>query len=493
MKIQLLLKQKEVNNKGESPIYFRLRKTNQQGKRTEARIKTEVYVLSKYFKDGTLSTRTPKYAEYNTILSNIHSQIFRILGEIMSEGLEPNPSLLKKRYLERIGSKEEFTPKVITFWDCFDEYLKTKRNTTRGYQKTLNCLKNRLKDFEENKKTTITFDLIIGKPTYFKSELVNFFWEEKNLTNGYVNKLLSNLSNFLYYANNNGYISKKPKLGNVPDIDRDELIYLKTDEVLKLFDCSDWDYSEHKDFSENPHIVLKMQDRLYHTKEKYGEQLIVTNWELVKDIMLFLCAIGCRFGDIKKFKVKDFSFEKDQSFFEITQEKGKKRVVVPVNPVSSHIFKKYSRGKTLEQPLFPSISLDKFNKQIKLVLEYYKFNRLVTRPKMKGSEIVDGEERFLWELMSSHSGRRSFAKNLVDIQTMDYKTVMKLTGHRTFSQFKKYISVNKEDKLKAGKLYSMEEKNENKDFEIEMANIISKIKSEEDKQDLIKMARRFLS
>jgi integrase len=493
MKVQLYLKQNEVNNEGEKRIYIRLRKTSKERKRTEARIKTEIYVLGKYFNDGTLSTRTPRYADYNSILSATVSEIYRIIAEIKEEGLEPNPSLVRKRYYERLVSKEEITPKAATFWDCFEEFCKTKRNKSRGYLKTLKTLKNRLQDYEGFNNSKITFNLIIGKPSYFKDELVNFFWEKKNLSNGYINKLLANLSNFLHYANYNGYINKKPKLTRIADIDRDEKVYLKVDEVQRLFnDCTEWDYLDEKDFSKNPHIVLKTQERWYHTRDKYGSQLIVTNWELVKDIMLFLCAVGCRFGDIKNFKVRDFSFEKDESFFEIIQAKGKNRVIVPVNDVSSHIFRKYSRGKTYEQPLFPPISLAKFNKQIKLVLRYFKFNRLVSRPKMKGSKIVDGEDRFLWELISSHAGRRSFAKNLVEIGTMDYKTAMKLTGHKTYSQFEKYLSVDKADKLKAGQLYRQKDK-ELDITETELLDVISKINKEEDRKLLLQTAKRFLN
>jgi ABC-type transporter Mla subunit MlaD len=69
---------------------------------------------------------------------------------------------------------------------------------------------------------------------------------------------------------------------------------------------------------------------------------------------------------------------------------------------------------------------------------------------------------------------------------------MKLTGHKTFSQFEKYISVNKEDKLKAGQLYR--QKNTKVDVtENELLNIFSSIQSEDDKKLLLQMARKFLN
>ena len=37
---------------------------------------------------------------------------------------------------------------------------------------------------------------------------------------------------------------------------------------------------------------------------------------------------------------------------------------------------------------------------------------------------------------------------------MDYSTIMKLSGHKTFSEFSKYISVTQTDVLKSRGLYS---------------------------------------
>jgi hypothetical protein len=39
---------------------------------------------------------------------------------------------------------------------------------------------------------------------------------------------------------------------------------------------------------------------------------------------------------------------------------------------------------------------------------------------------------------------------------MDYSTIMKLSGHKTFSEFSKYISVTQTDVLKSRGLYSLE-------------------------------------
>jgi integrase len=95
------------------------------------------------------------------------------------------------------------------------------------------------------------------------------------------------------------------------------------------------------------------------------------------------------------------------------------------------------------------------------------FKRLVKREIMGGGELRKGTEKdvFTYELLSSHSGRRSFIKNLIDMGTMDNWSIMKLSGHKTLSSFQKYVSVNKEDIKKGKDLYS-KEFDENEDREI---------------------------
>jgi integrase len=77
---------------------------------------------------------------------------------------------------------------------------------------------------------------------------------------------------------------------------------------------------------------------------------------------------------------------------------------------------------------------------------------------MVGGELRKGSEKdvFTYELLSSHSGRRSFIKNLIDMGTMDNWSIMKLSGHKTLSSFQKYVSVNKDDIKKGKDLYSKE-------------------------------------
>jgi len=480
--VNVSLKLDTSNNGKEKPLYIRLRGKSVNGKTEETSISTEIKLLPRHFKNNGISKSSPNYSSKIKVVNSILDEIENIIGEINHQGEIPNPTLVKHLYSENRVSKEVVTPNYRSFWNSFEEFYLSKKHNSRGYVKTLLTLKNHLLGFQKHSKRTITFEYITGKTILFQSHFQDYLWSQKNLSNGYINKLFNNLSNFLFWSQQLNYIQQKPKFTKLREVDRDEKIYLKTEEVYKLFSSSKWNYKEKKSFKTNPHITT-IRESLEGTRSKhFGNELKVTNWELVKDVFLFMSSVGCRYSDIEHFKVRHFDFDSNVQTLTWIQQKTNKSVSVPVTDISGNIFKKYSGGKSLEQRLFPKISQQKFNKHLKLLLKDLKFNRLVSHPKMKGSEIIDNDDKQLWELISSHSGRRSFIKNLIDLGNMDYKTIMKLSGHRSYSEFLKYVSVNQEDLMKGSQLYKLQSRDEQDEME-EIINTISSF--DDDKRKLV--------
>jgi integrase len=457
MNFSLKIYSKSPNHLNEYPLYIRIRGKDKSGKWRGSEIFTELYVKKTHIKNGVLTRKNSSYENKQEIISTIIKELDITLSILKKEGLEPSPSLLKRHYLERKEIRKQITPDVKTFWGSFEEFIHTKKHKSRGYVKTLITTRNRLKDFEKFSKKRITFEYVVDNHGRFQFEFQDYLWSERKLSNSYVNKLLVNLSQFLYYCKENRYIEKKPSFRRNDEVEKQEKIYLYLNEVVKLYKTTKWDYSENKDFSKNPHIIT-IEDKLDGSKgDSLGGFRKLTNWELVKDIFLFQCSIGCRYSDIPHFKVNDFNFDSELGVFSWIQQKTDKRVNVSENDISRSIFIKYSRGKSLSQHLFPSLSTQKFNKSLKYLLKDLKFNRLVSKPKKIGSTLMDTDDKYLWEVISSHSGRRTFIKNMIDLGTMDYKTIMTMSGHKTFSEFEKYISVSPQDLKKGTKLYKMDD------------------------------------
>jgi len=67
---------------------------------------------------------------------------------------------------------------------------------------------------------------------------------------------------------------------------------------------------------------------------------------------------------------------------------------------------------------------------------------------------------------------------------MDYQTIMKLSSHKTFSQFSKYVSVINDDLLKSRELYSQVDKSKNISIEENMIKEFKKLDDEKKKMIL---------
>jgi integrase len=459
MGISLLLKKsdsKKLGGKIVSPIKIKyIYKGNYK------RFPTDIFIEEKYWKKGSISSRCPNYVDIQRKLSQKMKQINDVITDIVDDGNIPTADLVKIL----LESKKDITitkqPKLKGFWQAYEEFLTEKSRFQRGYVKTLYTLKFKLKDFEKKTKHRITFDYILfGK---FEKDFNNYCLDveitnrpdKKNkivgLSNNYVNKLFTHTKIFLSWCKEEGYISEDKKFKKLKEVKNDILVYLNSDEVRRMYNFKKYDY---------PNTYLNSVE--IKDFDRDGNLILYNNKELIKDMFTFQCSVGSRWSDLEKMKVGMFKIEK--GFFTWMMEKTKNIVRVPENPISIGVFKKYSLGKTLNQPLFPSYSLQKFNKHLKGIGKELKFNRLVKREILVGTDIREDSKRnrFTWELLSSHSGRRSFVKNLLDLGTMDNFTIMKLSGHKTIESFQKYVSVINEDIIKGKELYE----NEIDNFEI---------------------------
>jgi len=158
--------------------------------------------------------------------------------------------------------------------------------------------------------------------------------------------------------------------------------------------------------------------------------------EQVRDLFVFGCFVGLRFSDYNNVKPENIIRIEGDYFIKLITKKTNELVIIPCNPVVLDIFKKYDSNLN---KLPKSLSNQKFNEYIKEVCKKAEFNekgRLSTEPALE-----------LWQCISSHTARRSFATNyyLDGFPTID---LMKITGHKTEKAFLRYIRVSKLDTAK---------------------------------------------
>jgi len=158
--------------------------------------------------------------------------------------------------------------------------------------------------------------------------------------------------------------------------------------------------------------------------------------ERVRDLFVFGCYVGLRYSDYSTIKPDNIIKIAGEDFIKLITTKTKELVIIPCNPIVLEILQKY---KDNYNSLPRAYSNQKFNDYIKEVCE-------LAELKETGRLSTDAKKP-LFECVTSHTARRSFATNLY-LDGYPTIEIMKITGHKTEKSFMKYIKVSKLDAAK---------------------------------------------
>lgn len=155
--------------------------------------------------------------------------------------------------------------------------------------------------------------------------------------------------------------------------------------------------------------------------------------ENTRDLMILGLWTGLRVSDVMALP----AINPDSKFIEVEPQKTRNtsgaKVVIPLH----HHIKEMIRKRGMPTPLKSIV----FNSNIKEVCRLVGFNDVVEgtlmNPKTRRKERGVFEK---WQLISSHTCRRSFATNLY-LMNFPTLSIMKITGHTTEASFLKYIKV----------------------------------------------------
>lgn len=156
--------------------------------------------------------------------------------------------------------------------------------------------------------------------------------------------------------------------------------------------------------------------------------------ERVRDLFLVGCWTGLRFSDVTHLSPTNIV---GGNMISLRQQKTDKPVVIPIHPVFREIWDRY--GGHLPRV----ISNQKFNVYIKDVCKAARIRDRVEKSITRGGRRVTTVYE-KWQLVSSHTARRSFATNLYR-SGFPSISIMAITGHRSEAAFLKYIKVSKQE------------------------------------------------
>lgn len=181
----------------------------------------------------------------------------------------------------------------------------------------------------------------------------------------------------------------------------------------------------------------RIKEEVYNVYLNDKEIEAIVNLELsgaaekARDLFIIGCYTAMRFGDYSKLTLDNI---RDGKIYD-TQQKTGITVVVPLHPKVNEIMQKWQG--------VPILSQEKLNVYIKVVCMQAGITDSITITTIEnGEKIVKTYKK--WELVSSHTARRSAATNMykAGIPTL---AIMKITGHKTETSFMKYIKVSAEE------------------------------------------------
>jgi integrase len=176
--------------------------------------------------------------------------------------------------------------------------------------------------------------------------------------------------------------------------------------------------------SESIYLNETELEKIYNLDLSENERL-----DRVRDLFLIGCWTGLRFSDWNKVTPENIK----DGFLELKQQKTGGAVVIPLHSVVTQIIKKHN-GELPEL-----ISSQKTNDYLKEVAQKAGIKETVHKSITRGGIKVSKAYK-KYELVTTHTGRRSFSTNLYRAG-LDTLTIMQITGHKTEQAFLKYIKV----------------------------------------------------
>jgi integrase len=439
----------EYNSTDEIPIilyYYH------EGKKTK--LSTGVKVQLKYWNgsgENPVKRSDSEHKFKNLRLKQFHVEIENIIQRIHLNNQNPDSELIKI-HLNKLKKKRTVeTKKDFDYFLLRNEYdntvLKDVRLTHNYRRNVVNSL-NQISEFISN-HLKLEYLPLSDFDDEFQKEYLNYSVNTKKRRNPTIHKHLKHLIGFIKWCNKNGYTERVIQMIPITTNFDYEVIYLNREEVYRLYKFEDFEFTNPK------HLEYTKE---YITDEIKGSNTVkYSNLEVYKDMLVFGCGVGCRFGDLVSLRLDNYQFGKNRNegYFVFRMEKSRigKQVKVPVNRLTFSIWKKYSKNKKREDYLFPQtsngnlISNQKMNQHLKIIGEIIGLNRLVSKPSYSpDGKVIEGTDirKPLYKFLTTHIIRRTFIREGIE-SNIPIHVIMSMSGHTSEKVFRNYFSTTKSE------------------------------------------------
>ncbi|MBR9847320.1 MAG: site-specific integrase [Algicola sp.] len=326
------------------------------------------------------------------------------------------------RYSEKFGAieglcskiEESFTSKLLKdefdkefkksptgkhlFFEAYNNFMTEKQKRKEWKPATIkryNNIKNHLVEFEKVKKYKLTFSKINNK---FYTEFIDYCYTTLDHNTNTFSRNIGLFKTFMFWAVNERYTYNEIFKGfKKPERVITKEVALTLDQVKTIFE--------------------------FVPKSKALER--------VKDVFVFQCLTGLRYGELKL--INERTIVGNSILIKEEKDVAKEPRTIPLFDISNYILKKYNYK-------LPLLSNQKQNKFIKYVFEEAEFTFDVEYSRTKNREHKVLVKPF-HKRISTHTARRTFVTILKKKGIAD-KTIMSMTGHKDIKTFNTYYKVD---------------------------------------------------
>ena len=441
------------------------------------RLSTKIKVMIKDWNDNPqqrekgqfVKKSDPNHEGKNLVLRQIMSKLEEVKIEISLAKSEPTPHLVKSFFQKEKKERKVKSFSNVEFTFIIDEFISRRLNDVKLREGTKRTLKsNVLRILEFTREYQRMEGVIVTIPTIdkeFQDGLLSHL-TTKGENPSTIRKRFSVLRSIVNWSREEGYSITTLKLIEQPTEVKRKVICLTSDEVYKLFNFREFEYGSPKHHLYTSTYIIE--------KSKTGKDIIRTNFEVYRDMLVFGCGVGTRYSDLVNLKIDNYRGsegkynQNELGYFQFRMIKSResKEVVVPMNELTLQIYKKYSKNKSSNDFLFPRtrnggpIWGEKINVNIKVIGQIVGLNRLVSRPigDVQGKVVGDSDIRKpLYRFLTTHIMRRTFIRESLNSQIPDY-VVKQFSGHSSSKVFETYFNPTEKEMGLGHKIFSSSQK-----------------------------------
>lgn len=372
--LKFVVKTEKQDNFGLVPIYAKMY-INGQKLELSTNKRIEPFKWDKYNKNAKYDNDLNEFLElFKTKMYNTYSKAL-----LNDEYLTPELFKTMLKGVKKPTQKVHYLIETAILHNTnFEKMIGIKYSygSYKNYKSTLKYLKEFVPIYSGNK------DIPLEEVNYkFCESYYGYITTEKTCTTNGANKQIQRLKKIINYAIKQGFISKNPMATFTLEFKPVNRVTLTIVELKKLIEF---------DF-QRPTL------------------------EKVRDIFIFQCFTGLSYADIKTLCLNDI----EENLIKMDRAKTGNQFTVPLLTQALGLIEQYADYENATKPIFPVLSNQKMNSNLKLIQEIAGIKKSLT----------------------THIGRHTFATTIALANGVPIETVSKMLGHTKISTTQVYAKV----------------------------------------------------